>query len=309
MVKCWLMAKHVVSVGLGASARNARLTVELLGETVTIERLGTDGDLAKAEALLRELDGKVDAFGLGGMDLFVQVAGRRYYLRAAKRLRCAAGKTPLVCGAGLKNTLERLVVRQLDRELNWRGKRVLLVSAVDRFGMAETLAELGAELILGDLIFILGLPVPLRNLRLLARIAQLAAPVAVQLPIGWLYPTGSKQLRSSASWRARYFRWAEVIAGDFHYIRRFAPDDLSGKTILTNTTTQDDLAWLRARGVKRLITTTPRYQGRSLSTNMLEAALVAIAGKFPLSAEEYQALIRQSGLMPDVQLFHSSTPA
>jgi hypothetical protein len=300
------MAKHIVSVGIGASARNARLTVELLGETVVIERLGTDGDLAKAEALLRELDGKVDAFGLGGMDLFVQIAGRRYYLRDAQRLRRAASKTPLVCGAGLKNTLERLVVRELDAELHWRSKRVLLVSALDRFGMAETLAELGADLILGDLIFILGVPLPLRSLAVLAGAARLIAPAIVQLPVSWLYPTGNKQMASASGWRKRYFDWAEIVAGDFHFIRRFAPDDLSGKTILTNTTTKDDLAWLRARGVRRLITTTPRYEGRSLSTNMLEAALVAVAGKFPLSADDYQALIRQSGLLPDVQLLSAT---
>jgi len=31
--------------------------------------------------------------------------------------------------------------------------------------------------------------------------------------------------------------------------------------------------------VRYLITTTPRYEGRSFGTNMLEAALTAIAGK------------------------------
>jgi hypothetical protein len=298
------MSKHIVSVGIGSSQRNAHLTVELLGETVVIERLGTDGDLSKAAALLRELDGKVDAFGLGGMDLFIQVAGGRYYLREAKRLRRAAGKTPLVCGAGLKDTLERRVIHELDAQLDWRTKKVLLVSAVDRFGMAEALASLVAEVIYGDLIFILGLPVPLRNLRSLAVVAKLLAPLVAQLPVSWLYPTGQKQTVSEAGWRQRYFDWADVIAGDFHFIRRYAPESLAGKIILTNTTTKEDVALLKARGLHMLITTTPRYEGRSLSTNMLEAAFVALSGKFPLTSHDYETLITASGIMPDVQILN-----
>ncbi|MFQ9524272.1 MAG: hypothetical protein ACLR2G_13350 [Phascolarctobacterium faecium] len=43
-----------------------------------IERLGTDGNLQKARQLLEELDGRVDALGLGGTDLYVYAGGRRY---------------------------------------------------------------------------------------------------------------------------------------------------------------------------------------------------------------------------------------
>ncbi|CAN5737261.1 hypothetical protein BH24DEI2_BH24DEI2_16680 [soil metagenome] len=138
------VSKHVVSVGLGSSTRDAQIETELLGQRVVIERRGTDGDLAKAAELLKSLDGKIDALGLGGTDLFIQAAGRRYYLRDSLKLAKNATKTPIVCGAGLKDTLERIVVRNLDAALHWRGKKVLLLSAVDRFGMAETLAELVA---------------------------------------------------------------------------------------------------------------------------------------------------------------------
>ena len=113
-------SKHVVSVGLGSGTRDAYIETELLGQSVVIERRGTDGDVAKAAQLLRELDGKVDAFGLGGVVLFIQAAGRRYYLREAVNLAKNAKQTPTVCGAGLKNTLERLVVEGLESTLNWQ---------------------------------------------------------------------------------------------------------------------------------------------------------------------------------------------
>ena len=292
--------KHVVSVGLGSSSRDAHIETEILGQPIVIERRGTDGSTAKAAAMLRDLDGKVDAFGLGGTDLFVQAAGRRYYIRESLKLAKNASQTPVVCGAGLKDTLERLVVNDLDDTLQWRGKKVLMVSAVDRFGMAETLDALGADLLYGDVIFIFGLPVPLKSLSAVARVARTFGPVTTQLPIKWLYPTGSKQEASETGWRGKYFNWAEIITGDFHFVRRYAPEDLTGKIVLTNTTTQEDVELLRARGVKTLITTTPRFDGRSLSTNMLEAAFVALSGKHPLSSEDYRDLIEKSGIRPDV---------
>ena len=61
--------KRVVSVSIGSATRNSSSEIEVLGERIQIERIGTDGDLEKAAALIRELDGKVDAIGIGGMDL------------------------------------------------------------------------------------------------------------------------------------------------------------------------------------------------------------------------------------------------
>ena len=301
--------KHVVSVSTGASSRDTDQTIDLLGERVHIERRGTDGDLERAAELIRALDGEVDAFGLGGMDLYVYAGGERYPIRDAQRLAKHAKETPIVCGAGLKSTLERTVVEDLDERIRWRGKRVLMVSAVDRFGMAEALDAAGADVLYGDAIFALGLPWPIRNLSALRRAAHLLLPGVLALPIGWIYPQGEKQERSASQnhkqRHSRYFAWAEVIAGDWHYIRRYA-SDLTGKTVLTNTTTPDNVEWARARGAATLITTTPRFGGRSLPTNLLEAAFVALAG-YPLTPDDYRTLIAQAGLGPDM-LDLTSTP-
>jgi hypothetical protein len=272
-------AKHVVSVSLGSSARDVDVTVELLGETVRIQRRGTDGSVAGARAMVAELDGQVDAIGLGGLDLFLQWMGRRYYFREARVIASAAKRTPVVCGAGLKDTLERRAVALLDRSVGWRGRRVLLTVAVDRFGMAEALVEHHADVRFGDLMFALGLPWPIHSMRTLDRVARTLAPPLTKLPIAWLYPTGSQQSKATTSQRfAAHYAWAEVVAGDWHTIRRYAPERLDGLTIFTNTTTKADVAFLAAAGAARLVTTTPRFEGRSLATNLLEAAFVALRG-------------------------------
>lgn len=296
--------KHVVSVSLGSSKRNHLVETEILEEPFRIERIGTDGDIEKAIAMIKELDGKVDAFGMGGIDLYICSGNRRYMLRDAKRIAAAACKTPIVDGSGLKDTLERKVVAYLIKKkgMVFRGKKVLLVSGVDRFGIAEALNTAGAQLIIGDLIFALGIPIPMRSLKTLDWVARLAAPLISQLPFSMLYPTGSKQEDVKPKY-GKYYAEADIIAGDYHFIRRYLPDRLDGKTILTNTVTREDIQMLRERGVARLITTTPELQGRSFGTNVMEAVLVSLLGRpvKDITSRDYDELLERLGFEPRIE--------
>ena len=67
--------KRAVSISIGSSSRDKKVEINLLGETVSLERIGTDGDMEKAAQLYGELDGKVDAFGVGGALLGWAAAG------------------------------------------------------------------------------------------------------------------------------------------------------------------------------------------------------------------------------------------
>ena len=92
-----------------------------------------------------------------------------------------------------------------------------------------------------------------------------------------------------------------MLAGDFLFMRKHLADDLTGKTVITNTTTLANLEFLRERGVHTVITTTPRYEGRTFGTNMMEAALTAYAGKGrPLGDDELNDLIDDLELRPTV---------
>ncbi|MGD8553884.1 MAG: hypothetical protein PVJ32_00470, partial [Anaerolineales bacterium] len=72
--------KRAVSISIGSSRRDKAVEIDLLGERVLIERIGTDGDMEKAARLYQELDGKVDAFGVGGADLGLMVDKKWYTL-------------------------------------------------------------------------------------------------------------------------------------------------------------------------------------------------------------------------------------
>lgn len=295
--------KRAVSVSIGSSARDHRVEVELLGRRIRIERIGTDGDIARAAQLYQQLDGQVDALGVGGTDLDLRVAGRKYPFPQIYRMVSAVHETPVVDGGGLKHTVERQVMQFVEREIGSEvhPKTCLVTSAADRYGMAESAVQAGYETVFGDLMFGLGLPIALRTLSAVRIMARVVAPIVTRLPFQWLYPTGEKQSQVVPKWTT-YYRWASVIAGDFHYIKRHMPAQLAGKVIVTNTTTPEDVEFLRERGIAYLVTSTPRLEGHSFGTNAMEAALVALAGKGrPLTQVEIRALLAQLDYRPTIQ--------
>ena len=287
--------KHIISISLGSSDRDAKATVVLGEQELLVERRGTDGDFAKARQLMEECDGKVDAIGLGGTDLYVYAGDTRYTFRESAKLIANVKNTPVLDGSGLKNSLERRLIAKLAAEkvVDFKNKKVLLVCGVDRFGMAQALQEVGAKLTFGDLLFGLSVEKPLYSLESLACWAKVLAPIVTKLPVSWLYPMGKEQQKRTPKF-SKYFLENDIIAGDFHFIRKFMPENLPDKIIITNTVTASDREMLKKAGVKLLITTTPCLDGRSFGTNVMEALLVAVKGaKSPLSVAEYIELLER----------------
>ncbi len=297
--------KKVVSVSIGSSKRNHYVETEIMGEKFIIERIGTDGDIQRAIELVGEIDGKVDAIGMGGIDLYIWAGDRSYTIKAALPIKNAAKITPIVDGSGLKNTLEKKVIHHLHNSgiVDFTKKKVLVTSGMDRSGMAESLEHCGADMILGDLMFALGINIPIHSLKNLHRIAAVAAPIACRLPFHMLYPIGEEQHKNVDSKFAKYFSDAEIIAGDFHYIKRFMPADMSNKTIITNTVTKDDIGRLRDRGIELLITTTPEFNGRSFGTNVMEGVVVSLlkTKNKGRTLDEYREILNKLDFKPRVE--------
>ena len=126
-------------------------------------------------------------------------------------------------------------------------------------------------------------------------------PVVRLLPIKWVYPTG-KQQEKRVRRAPRYYHWAEVIAGDGHMIRRFLPDRLEGQTVITQTVRRHHLKLYKECGIRRVITSTPEFDGESFATNVMEGVLVTLLrerGVEPTEAQ-YGAVLGELGWRPGV---------
>lgn len=128
--------KRAASISLGSSKRDKKVVINFNGVEIQVERVGTDGDIAKARQMYLDLDGKVDAFGVGGVDLYLRLDQREYPLHAALKLVSGVTQTPLCDGRGLKHTLERRVFELAKPQLgDVRFMQAFVPVAVDWLGL------------------------------------------------------------------------------------------------------------------------------------------------------------------------------
>ncbi len=295
--------KYAVSVSLGSSSRNKKVEVKFKDETVSIERIGLDGDVEKAKRLYEKLDGKVDAFGMGGIDMTLRLDDKEYPLKAPHKLIENVKKSPVVDGRGLKNTLERRIFELAAPELGEMPtfSQAFIPLATDRIGLATAINEVTEKIIFGDLMVGLGLPIPIYGIKNFKRVARVMFPIVQRFPLSLIY-YGSDGAEQEPKYE-KYWQKSDLIAGDFLFMRKYMPKSIAGKTIITNTTTAENLQLLKERGARLVITSTPQYDGRSFGTNMMEAALTAYAGLGrQLTDAELNALIDDLNIRPQVHL-------
>jgi hypothetical protein len=229
-----------------------------------------------------------------------------YRLYSVEKMVRFIKETPVVDGTGLKNTLERKAAPFVEAKLGDYiqkngGKKAFVMTGVDRWGLAHGFVEAGYECTFGDFMFSLGMNIPLHTEKQIKSLAGILMPIAGRLPFEWVYPTGEKQEERKPKY-PKWFEWATVVAGDCLYIKRYMPDNMQGKVVVTNTTTPQDVELFRKCGVKYLVTTTPVLDGRSFGTNMMESALIALSGKKrALTRVEYEEILTKLGFEPSLQ--------
>ncbi len=297
---------RIVSISLGPSSRDKSVELELLGKRFLLERLGTDGHMGRFARFLRQYDGIADVLCIGGINLGVQWRDRYYPFSQVRGILREVKQTPVVDGAGLKATLEPRTVEILQERgiIDLPQSRALVMSAFDRYWLAEAIAERCDEAIYGDLMFSLGIPRPVRSLEAMGRWARVLLPMITRLPHNWAFATGVHSDRIVPGFQ-NYYDWADLIAGDFASIRHYMPDQLAGKVILTNTITPDDVVLLQTRGVKYLVTTSPEIEGRAFATNVMEGVFVSLLGRPPeeLRTDDYLRLAEEIDWEPVIREF------
>jgi hypothetical protein len=303
--------KKILSVSLGSDSRDHTTRHTFLGQECELSRKGTNADLEKALEMYRQYDGVVDAFGVGGLEFYLGVGKRKYYFREARRIRAAIKISKVGDGNGVKGLLVKRALAALEARLNKEGKSLkgmkgLKTNAVDRYVMAEALFNAGCDMVYGDFMFSLGLPIPIRKLSTVRLVAAILLPVITQLPFKLFYPLGSAQDNEPEPKWTEYYQEATVLAGDFVSIRAHMPDDLSGKIVVTNTTTARNVEELQKRGLHILVTTTPRLEGRSFGTNVMEGTLRALIDKPDpeITEADFLDMIERIPLEPNIEVLN-----
>lgn len=302
--------KHILIIDLG-TGRDTR-TVSFAGETIAVERIGCDGDLAHARQRVLEYDGRVDAIALEGMPGSLRLGSLTRAHPDAANLQAAASLTPVVDGSGVRDGLERWAVMLADRAQPgiFAEKHILMVPGLNHAGLIDEIAKHSPVVRYADPFVFFNLP-DFPGVGSKQTLEQAAAPTLDQL---MHLPPKLIHARAGTPHAHRAespFHHADVLAGDIGAIRRYAPAELKRKTIVVEYATAEDLADLRARGASIVVTLMPglcegalheRSALGDLPASALEAIFVACrAEDRPLNEDTYLDLMADLDWTPHIR--------
>ncbi len=301
------MKKKILVIHGGAET-NETSDLSFRGRKAEVRRLGCGGDPARARQLVAEWDGRVDAVGLEGLPIHLELGRSRLAHEIGAAVARAAMATPVVDGGGLRAGLERWGVILADRAEPgiFSQKRILMLPGLNHSGMAHALGRYSPHIRYADPEIYFGLPdVPLVGSRL--TLEQAAQPTLERLrtmPFHRIQPPPEPDHRTPVAARSA---WADVLAGDAWTIRRFAPRDLGRKMVVVSWARDEDLDDFRRRGVSIVVTLMPSLEhGDDLgrwSPATIEALFVALREDpaAPLDEDTYLDLMADLEWRPAIR--------
>ena len=302
--------KTVVSVSLGSSEYDYELKTEFLGQPFHIIRMGTDGDLDRADAVLGSFREQADAIGLSMVNDHCQVGKVRVEHPETARLEACVPDRPVTTGANLRSILQEWAVRHTQSELGhfFDNARVLFMNGQATYRMAKVLSEHTENLFFADPYKDFGVPRLLTSLKQLETYTALTAPVMFRTPAAALvdrllrtplYRLGEGLVNGSLH---KAVADAHVIVCTLDELEGFTRKELDGKTIITSRVNDAALDWLRSRRVAMVVDYSPWLAERPVGTNVMEAMVSAALSRTPdqLGPDDFLEVIQSLGVEPRI---------
>lgn len=284
--------KQVIGISLGSKREDFHFNADFIGEHLSVDRIGTDGDNVKAVRLLRQSKRTAQAIGLGMPidDPQVQAALR--------------GQVPVSGGTRLGEILLEWAVRQTQVRLGdyFNNARVLFIDGMNNSKLANAMSEYTTNLCFADLPMRFGIPKLLTSIEALNTCIELSS----FLP-DWI---SSERLRLPLAirddWRRMMLSKAQldatVLVAPVHLLDEFGIEELAGKTIITTTVNKTRLEHFKNAGVHMVIDAAPFLFDRALDPSLLDAMIIAASGKRPedILDDDYLQIIGDSGMQPRI---------
>ncbi|PXX91606.1 dehydrogenase [Marinobacter vulgaris] len=302
--------KTVVSISQGSTEYDYDLKTEFLGQPFRIIRIGTDGDLARAEAALESVHAQADAIGLSMIPDHYEVGREQLKHPDTARLEACVPDKPVTTGAGLRGILQEWAVRHTQTELGhfFDNARVLFMNGKAGYRIAKALSEHTDNLFFADPYTDFGVPRLLTSLKQLETYTSLTAPVmfrpAAVKTVETLLRTPLYRLGEGLVKGALHHAVADahVIVGAIGDLEHFTHKELDGKTLITSRVTDSALDWMRSRRVAMVVDYSPWLEGRPVGVNLMEAMISAALSRTPgqLAPDDYLEVIQSLGIEPRI---------
>lgn len=302
--------KTVVSVSQGSADFDYETETEFLGQRFRVIRLGTDGDLDRAESLLDSVRDQADAIGLSLVHDHYQVGKEQLRHPDTERLEACVPDKPVTTGAGLRGILQEWAIRHTQSELShfFDNARVLFLNGQAGYRIAKAVSEHTDNLMFADPYMDLGLPRLLTSLGQLETYTGLTAPILYRprviatlrsLRRSPLYRLGEGLVEGSLNHAVEN---SHVIVAGMSDLAGFSQKLLDGKTIVTSRVTEAALDWMRSRRVAMVVDYSPWLDNRPVGMNVMEAMISAVLSRSPgqLKPDDYLGVIESLGIKPRI---------
>ncbi|MGM0454443.1 MAG: dehydrogenase [Thermodesulfobacteriota bacterium] len=302
--------KRVIAISLGSSRYNYEFETEFLGQDFLVKRIGADGDINKAESLLKYWDERGDAIGIGSVRMPYAIGPGRMTDPRYRRIRKISKhlKTPVTLGASLRKVSFEWSIRHLQYKLGgfFTNARVLVLSGMMDYNLARILSEFTDNISFADPIIEHGIPKFLYSLKDLERYARGVHEVLNYTP-GKRLATSTMPVRQ---WNQYILRKAmqknTMIMVPYHdfydYMGVAGLEELGGKTVISATVYDERTEFLKNRGVDMIVDNTPLLLSRVVGVNVLEAMIIAALDKprAEITDDELMEIISDQYLEPRI---------
>lgn len=300
----------IVNISLAGSDRDYDEQVTFLDHRFRLVRHGTDGDVAAAEALVRQWAGTAAALAITGIREARAAGLYDGELAAIERVMQAAGGLPVTNGHRLRDVLQEWAIRHVQAEMPgyFNNARVLVLGGLNHARTTRVLREFTSNMQFADPLLRFDIPARLDANPVLG----LAAGVGLW-PLRQLPGAVKAQIKApghvlSEAMARRAARDSDVVVATYDELIGFGLEELAGKALISSAISEERLAELASRGVDLVIDATPQPFGFTVVAAMLEAMMMAIASGASgrLTNDDLLDMIVSAGLQP--RLLHPNGP-
>ncbi|WP_097459252.1 dehydrogenase [Mangrovitalea sediminis] len=302
--------KTVISISLGDADQDYDFNTRFLDEDFRIVRMGCNGDLKRAEALIQEWEPMADAIGLAQMPEHYQIGQRSVVQPDTWRLEKSVTRIPVTTGKTLRGILQEWAVRHAQNQMKgcFDNARILFFSGQTHYRLARVMAEFSDNLLFADALRQTGLPNMLTSINALEWYTAAGTPLSAGGGLSLLGSTLalSRKLPLNETWRHHWLqqavRDANVVVASYEELAPFSLEELAGKILITSTISPERLEQLRDKGVNMVIDTTPQLFERAVGVNVIEAMIMAAVGKAhdKLTDDDYLDIITAQDAEPRI---------
>jgi len=302
--------KRVICISLGSSKYDYDFNTKFLGHDFHVRRIGTDGDLRKAEALLVKWDRTADAFGLGSVKYPYTIGPKRLTEDRTRQVEkiCKRIKTPVTTGANFRKVTFEWAIHHIQYSLNgfFSNARILVLSGMVDYNLAKIISEYTTNITFADPVLEHGIPKFLNSVKDLELYASGVHEVLKYTP-GKAMVTSSMPVKA---WNEYILRKAmqksSMIMVPYHefdnYLGMTGLEELGKKVVITSTVYDEREDFLKKRGVDMIVDCTPKILDRVVGVNVLEAMIIAALDrpKAQITDDEFMEIISDHHLEPRI---------